>query len=184
MLKEHKLYANFSKCEFWLNNVSFLSHIVSKDGVMVDRNKIEAVKKWPSPTLVIEIRSFQRLVKHYKKFVKDFSNIVAPMTKLTQKGVHFIRTNACKESFEKLKSLLTKTPMLSLPCGSEGYTICFHASRVGLGLVLMQHGKETQDKDEFVAKVLKDPQATYGQMLTRELGAHLYGLCDKTTSYK
>ncbi|XP_017981002.1 PREDICTED: uncharacterized mitochondrial protein AtMg00860 [Theobroma cacao] len=94
MLREHQLYAKFSKCEFWLDSVSFLGHIVSKNGMMVDPKKIEVVKKWPRPISMIEIHSFLELIGYYKRFVNDFSKIATSMTKLTQKGVKFTWTNA------------------------------------------------------------------------------------------
>ena len=82
-LREHQLYAKFSKCEFWLDCVAFLGHVVFKDGIQVDPKKIEAILEWPRPTTVIEVRSFLGLVGYYRRFVKDFSKITAPLTRLT-----------------------------------------------------------------------------------------------------
>ena len=76
-LREHQLYAKFLKCEFWLDQVAFLGHVVSKDGIQVDPQKIEAVIDWPRPTTVTEVRSFLGLVSYYRRFVKDFSKIAA-----------------------------------------------------------------------------------------------------------
>ena len=84
MLREKKLYAKFSKCEFWLDSVSFLGHVVSKDGVMVDPYKIEAVKNWERPINVVEVRSFVGLSSYYRRFVKGFSSIASQLTSLTK----------------------------------------------------------------------------------------------------
>ena len=84
-LREKKLYAKLSKCDFWLKEVSFLGHIVSTEGIRVDPIKIEAIVNWKPPRNVIEVRSFLGLVGYYKRFVKGFSVIVSPLTKLFRK---------------------------------------------------------------------------------------------------
>ncbi|XP_059288219.1 uncharacterized protein LOC132041524 [Lycium ferocissimum] len=86
-LKERKLYAKFSKCEFWLSTVSFLGHVVSRDGIQVDPKKIEAIRDWPQPTTPTEIHSFMGLAGYYRRFVEGFLKIAAPLTRLAQKGV-------------------------------------------------------------------------------------------------
>ena len=107
----------------------------------MDPRKIEAMMLWPRPTTVIEIRSFLGLAGYYRRFVKDFSKIASPLTRLTQKNVRFEWSAACEQSFEELKRQLTTAPVLTLPSGSGGYAVYCDASRVGLGCVLMQHGK-------------------------------------------
>ena len=82
-LKEHKLYAKFSKCDFWLDKVTFLGHIISKNGLEVDPEKVEAVQKWKRPTTVTEIRSFLGLAGYYRKFIQNFSKLAGPLTRLT-----------------------------------------------------------------------------------------------------
>ena len=77
-LRKEQLYAKLSKCEFWLNEVSFLGHIVSKEGIRVDPKKIEVVVEWKPPINVTEVRSFMRLVGYYRRFIKGFSMTVAP----------------------------------------------------------------------------------------------------------
>nr|GFC07738.1 retrotransposon protein, putative, Ty3-gypsy subclass [Tanacetum cinerariifolium] len=81
-LRQEKLYAKFSKCEFWLSSVAFLGHIVSAEGITMDPAKVEAITKWPRPTSVTEIRSFLGLVGYYRRFVEGFSRLALPLTKL------------------------------------------------------------------------------------------------------
>ena len=81
-LREEKLYAKFSKCSFWLEEISFLGHIVKKEGVTIDPEKIKVVIEWLRPTNVSEIRSFLSLAGYYKRFVEGFSKIAVPLTKL------------------------------------------------------------------------------------------------------
>ena len=88
ILSRNKLYAKFSKCDFWMDQVMFLGHIVSKDGISVDPAKVEAVAKWNQPKNVAEIRSFLGLAGYYKRFIQDFSKLALPMIKLTRKGAN------------------------------------------------------------------------------------------------
>ncbi|XP_043805308.1 uncharacterized protein LOC110608243 [Manihot esculenta] len=141
ILRDKQLYAKLSKCEFWLDRVVFLGHVISADGVLVDPKKIEAVVNWDPPTNVTEVRSFLGLAGYYRRFVQDFSIIAASLTKLFRKNAKFEWTNECQESFEKLKTCLTSAPVLTLPSGTDGFVVYSDASHKGLGCVLMQHGK-------------------------------------------
>ena len=84
-LKEHQIYATFKKCEFWLSQVAFLDHIVFKDGVAIDPNKVGAVKDWPRPKNASDVRSSLRLAGYCERFVEGFSKIATLLTNLTQK---------------------------------------------------------------------------------------------------
>ncbi|GJT54437.1 putative reverse transcriptase domain-containing protein [Tanacetum coccineum] len=86
LLKKEKLFAKFSKCEFWLQEVNFLEHVVNSNGIHVDPSKIEAVKNWKDPKTPSEIRSFLGLAGYYRRFVAKFSRIAKPLTSLAQKN--------------------------------------------------------------------------------------------------
>ena len=94
-LREQQLYAKLSKCQFWLDRVAFLGHVISVEGVSVDPQKIEAVVNWKPPNNVSEVRSFLGLAVYYRKFVEGFSKIAAPLTKLTRKDVKYDWVDAC-----------------------------------------------------------------------------------------
>lgn len=100
MLRKEKLYAKFSKCEFWLREVKLLGHVISENGVQVDPTKVEAVMKWDSPKNPTEICSFLGLAGYYRCFVENFSTIAAPLTKLTRKSEKFIWTDAQQKTFQ------------------------------------------------------------------------------------
>ena len=114
-LREHKLYAKFSKCEFWLEKVGFLGHVVSKEGIAVDPEKVSAVTEWEPPKNVGEIRSFLGLPGYYRRFIENFSKIAKPMTELLKKEKKFEWTEACETSFQDLKGRLVTSPVLCLP---------------------------------------------------------------------
>jgi hypothetical protein len=86
-LRENKLYAKFSKCEFWLDTVSFLGHVISKEGIKMDPAKVEAIANWKQPETVTEIRSFLGLAGYYCWFIKGFSTLASPLTRLLKKDV-------------------------------------------------------------------------------------------------
>ena len=141
ILREKKLYAKFSKCEFWLNEIAFLGHVISGKGISVDPKKVKAVVKWEVPTNVTEVRSFLGMAGYYKRFVKGFSQIAQPLTNLTKKNVKFVWGDDCEQSFQEFKRRLTSAPILTIPSGDEGFMVYTDASRKGLGCVLMQERK-------------------------------------------
>ena len=112
-LREKKLYVKLNKCDFWLKEVSFLGHIVSVEGIRVDHAKIEAVVNWKSPQNVTEVRSFLGLAGYYRRFVRGFSVIASPLTKLLRKGIKFEWTRKCQNSFEQLKGMVVEAPVLT-----------------------------------------------------------------------
>ena len=135
------MYAKFSKCEFWLNEVVFLGHVILGAGIFVDPRKIEAIVSWEQPKNVSEVRSFLGLAGYYRQFVEHFSLLVALLTRLTRKGVKYEWSDDCEQSFQELKSRLTMALVLALPTLRVEYVVFSDASRQGLGYVLMQNGR-------------------------------------------
>ena len=109
------MYAKFSKCEFCLTEVTFLGHVVSNSGVSIDLEKVEAVLSWEWPKSVFEMPSFLGLAGYYRRFIEDFSRLVAPMARLTRKGVKFKWDDLCEEAFQGLKRWLTSDPIMIVP---------------------------------------------------------------------
>ena len=141
LLRDHQLYAKFSKCEFWLAEVGFLGHMVSASGVSVDPGKVEAVMCWERPKSVFEIRSFLGLVGYYRRFIEDFFRLAAPMIRLTRKEVKFVWDNSCERTFQELKRRLTSALILIFPKRGQRYIVYCDASKDELGCVLMQSRK-------------------------------------------
>ncbi|GJS27808.1 putative reverse transcriptase domain-containing protein [Tanacetum coccineum] len=121
LLKKDKLYAKFSKCEFWLHEVYFLRHVVNDNGIHVDPSKIEAVKNWKAPKSPLEIRSFLGLAGYYRCFIANFSKIAKPLTSLTQKNKKYERGAEQEEAFQTLKDNLCNAPILTLPDGPDDF---------------------------------------------------------------
>ena len=109
--------------------------------ISVDPMKIEAIKDWPRPTNVTEVRSFLGLAGYYRRFVEGFSQIVASLTQLSRKNKKFIWGEEQEKSFLEVKTKLTSAPVLTMPLGTEGFAIYSDASKLGQRCMLMQHGR-------------------------------------------
>jgi hypothetical protein len=124
-----------------LKEVSFLGHIVSNGGILVDPGKVKDVLNWKPPINVSEIRSFLGLASYYRRFIERFSKLAKPMTALLEKNAKFMWSEKCQANFEELKKRLTTAPVLVLPDLNKPFSIYYDASRLGLGCVLMQEGR-------------------------------------------
>ncbi|GKB30599.1 putative reverse transcriptase domain-containing protein [Tanacetum coccineum] len=133
LLKKEKLYAKFSKCDFWIHIVQFLGHLIDSQGLHVDPAKIEAVKNWASPTTPTEIRQFLGLAGYYRRFIEGFSKIAKSLTELTQKNKKYIWGEDQESAFQLLKQKLCEAPILALPEGNDDFVVYCDASHQGLG---------------------------------------------------
>ncbi|KAD5802337.1 hypothetical protein E3N88_13697 [Mikania micrantha] len=171
LLAREKLYAKFSKCEFWLREVQFLGHVVNQNGIQVDSSKIKAVEQWETPRTPTEIRQFLGLAGYYRRFIKNFSKIALPLTTLTQKNQQFIWGSQQEEAFQLLKHKLCNAPILALPEGIDNFTVYCDASSQGLGCVLMQNDKVIA----YASRQLKIHEKNYTTH-DLELGAVVFAL--------
>jgi len=141
ILREKQLYAELSKCEFWMSKIQFLGHFISAPGISVDPSKVKVVLQLKCPKTVTEIRSFVGLAGYYRRFIEGFSKIVAPLAQLTRKEHPFTWTEQCERSFEVLKRRLTNALVLTIPDINHPFDVLCDASYQGLGCVLMQNKK-------------------------------------------
>ncbi|GJR50815.1 putative reverse transcriptase domain-containing protein [Tanacetum coccineum] len=171
LLKKERLYAKFSKCDFWLDLVQFLSHVIDCNGVHVDPAKIKAIKNWDAPTTPTEVRQFLGLAGNYRRFIQDFSLISKPLTKLTQKDKKYEWGKEEEEAFQTLKQKLCSAPILALPEGTKDFVVYCYASLKGYGAVLMQQ----ENVIAYASRQLKTHKENYTTH-DLELGAVVFAL--------
>nr|GEW66929.1 putative reverse transcriptase domain-containing protein [Tanacetum cinerariifolium] len=141
LLRKEKLYAKFSKCDFWISIVQFLGHLINSQGLHVEPSKIEAVKNLASPTTPTKVHQFLGLAGYYQRFIKDFSKIAKSLTELTQKNKKYIYDEDQEIAFQLLKQKLCEALILALSEGNNDFVVYCNASHQGLGAVLMQREK-------------------------------------------
>ena len=140
MLRHHQIFLKISKCAFGLQELEYLGHIVTAQGIKVDQGKIQTMVNWPKPTNVSELRAFLGLTGYYRKFVRNYGIIACPLTNLLKKG-QFAWLDEVEAAFQALQQAMTTTPILAMPNFNEPFTIESDALGNGIGAVLSQQGK-------------------------------------------
>jgi hypothetical protein len=141
-LRENKLYAKLEKCEFGVKEVDFPGHRITQEGLKMDDHKVKAILDWEPPKSVPALRSFLGLASYYRKFIKNFAKIAAPLTNLLKKSaVTYEWEEACNEAFETLKGILVKAQLLKVSDFDKEFEIHSDASNFAIGGVLVQEGR-------------------------------------------
>jgi hypothetical protein len=154
---EARLFANIEKCTFCTNQVVFLGYVVTPQGIEVDEAKIKAIKSWPIPATLTQLRSFLGLVEFYQRFMRDFSTIAALLNDLMKKGVPFYWGATQEHSFNALINKLTHARLLQLLDFGKTFEPECDASGIGIGGVLLQEGKLIA----YFSEKLSEPSLNY-----------------------
>jgi len=153
VMRANKLFAKLSKCAFAVPKVEYLGHFISAQGIETDPAKIKAVKEWPQPTTLKQLRGFLGLAGYYRRFVRSFGVIAGPLHALTKTDA-FEWTAVAQQAFEDLKAALCQAPVLSLPLFDKQFVVETDACGQGIGAVLMQEGHPLA----YISRQLKGKQ--------------------------
>ena len=174
-LRSASLKLNPDKCELFQQQVSYLGHLISAQGVSADPSKVRAVTAWPIPKSKTELRSFLGLCSYYRKFVRSFADIAKPLHKLTEKDVPYVWSEECDTAFQRLKYLLTSTPILGYPTPDGKFIIDTDASEKGIGAVLSQEQNGQEKVIAYFSRTLSRTEQNYC-VTRRELLAMVKGI--------
>ena len=161
LLRKHRLHAKQSKCELFRDRVEFLGHMVDGDGLRMMSDKVRAVREWPVPQSVEEVRSFLGTVGYYRKFIHMFSDVAAPITELLQKEKPFHWGTEQQKAFEKLKAAISQQPVLILPDPSRPYVVTTDASGFAVGATLSQDVGQGLQPIAFLSKKMLPAERNY-----------------------
>lgn len=161
VLRENKLYAKLNKCAFYRTEIEFLGHVISADGVYMEKNKMQDIKGWPQPKSVHEVRSFLGLAGFYRKFIKNFSQISSAMTDLLKKDSKFKWTERHQEAFESLKKAVSSAPVLIIPDPKLPFVVSTDASGYAIGATLSQDQGRGLQPVSFLSKKMLPAECNY-----------------------
>ena len=155
------LKLNPKKCELFREEVLYLGHMVTEEGISTEPSKVEAVTTWPTPKNKRDLRAFLGLCSYYRKFIKSFADIAGPLYKLTEKQTVFAWTEQCNDAFDELKRRLTTAPVLAYPIALGRFTLDTDASERGIGAVLSQEQNGQERVVAYFSRSLNRRERNY-----------------------
>ena len=160
-LKDANLIINPTICEFFLQKVPFLGHIVSREGIQADPEKTSTVNRYPVPKNATEVKNFLGLCSYYRRYVQDFAKIARPLHQLTEKSKDFLWNSEAQEAFEVLKARFTSAPILAFPRLIEPFILYTDASQHAMGAVLAQIQNGSERVICYASKSFSKAQSRY-----------------------
>ena len=156
-----------SKCEFFKTRISYLGHVVSKDGIETDPKKVNTIKNWPTLISVTDVRSFLGFTNHYRRFIRRYAQIAKPLyklisgnnSKLKKKTVEW--NSDCDIAFKELKDLCSNTPVLAYADYTKKFMLYTDASELGLGAVLYQEQDNEKKVIAYASRTLSASEKNY-----------------------
>jgi len=161
ILRQQKLFAKESKCDLFKTEVEFLGHIVGRDGIRMMEDKVKAIQDWPTPSKVTHVRSFLGTAGYYRRFIKDFSKLAAPLSELTKDNVKFEWGHQQESAFRSLKSSIATGPVLILPDPNLPFVVHTDASGFAVGAVLQQDQGQGLQPIAYLSKKMLDAETRY-----------------------
>ena len=174
--RQHNLGVKISKCTFAVPKVSYLGHVISAEGISPHATKVEAVQNLSSPKSVKDVRSFLGLAGYYRRFVRGFATVAAPLTDLTKQDRRFDWTTECEQAFQTLKTLISSAPVLQYPRFDREFIVQTDASDVGVGVVLSQLDGDGVKKPVAFASQSLSPRERNYSTTEKEAYAIVYAL--------